>query len=117
MSERPDPEELPVDVPRAPALPEPPPVRYQRPVAKPDPAERFLKGRGIGGQDAAQMGKGFSIGTALVGSIIGGVVVGWLADTYLIQSATPWGLIAGFVLGCVSGFANLIKLANAMNRE
>ncbi|MFM2223363.1 MAG: hypothetical protein RLZZ78_1620, partial [Armatimonadota bacterium] len=26
----------------------------------------------------------------------------------------PAGLIAGFVLGCVSGFANLIKLTNRL---
>ena len=62
------------------------------------------------------MGKAMGIGTALVGSILGGVLLGWLVDKYLIKSATPYGLIGGFILGTISGFANLIKLANELNK-
>ncbi len=104
------------ELPARPRLPEPPQVSYQRPRSIEDPAERYLKRRGIGGEDAGNMGKAMGIGTALVGSIIGGVLVGWLFDKYLIKSATPYGLIVGFLLGTISGFANLIKLANALNK-
>lgn len=103
-------------LPPRPRLPDPPRVSYQRPRSPEDPAERFLRGRGIGGKDAGTMGKAMGIGTALVGSILGGVLLGWLADKYLIKAATPYGLIGGFILGTISGFANLIKLANELNK-
>ena len=115
LSGTPDEPQEPELPPRAP-LPEPPRATYQRPQPLVDPAERFLKSRGIGSTDAGNMGKAMGIGTALVGSIIGGVVVGWLFDRFLIKSATPYGLIVGFLLGTISGFANLIKLANQLNK-
>jgi hypothetical protein len=104
-------------VPTAPELPDPPEVHYQRPVPKADPATQFLTRRGLGGRDAGNMGKAFGIGTGLVGSILGGVFLGWLADRYLIHQATPWGLIGGFLLGVTSGFVNLIKLSNDLNKN
>jgi hypothetical protein len=103
-------------LPPRPRLPDPPKVSYQRPRSLEDPAEHFLRRRGIGGEDAGKMGKAMGIGTALVGSILGGVLLGWLVDTYLIKAATPYGLIGGFILGAISGFANLIKLANELNK-
>ena len=104
------------ELPARPRLPDPPKMGYSRPKPLEDPAERFLKRRGITSQDAGNMGKAMGIGTALVGSIIGGVVVGLLADKFLIKSATPYGLIVGFLLGTISGFANLIRLSNALNK-
>ena len=103
-------------LPDRPRFPDPPRVGYQRPRPVEDPAERFLSRRGIGGKDAGNMGKAMGVGTALVGSIVGGVILGWLADTYLIKAATPYGLIGGFILGTFSGFANLIKLTNDLNK-
>jgi Putative F0F1-ATPase subunit Ca2+/Mg2+ transporter len=97
-------------------VPDPPQASYKRPVPVEDPAERFLSRRGIGGQNPGDMGKAMGIGTALVGSILGGVFLGWLVDTYLIKSATPYGLITGFLLGTISGFANVIRLANELNK-
>jgi Putative F0F1-ATPase subunit Ca2+/Mg2+ transporter len=103
-------------LPARPRLPDPPKLGYQRPRPIEDPAERFLARRGIGSRDAGSMGKAMGVGTALVGSIIGGVVLGLLADKFLIKSVTPYGLIVGFLLGTISGFANLIKLANELNK-
>ena len=98
-------------------LPDPPKANYRRPPRPEDPAQKFLARRGITASDAGSMGKAMGIGTALIGSILGGVFLGWLADTYLIHPKdTPWGLITGFLLGCISGFANLIKLGNALNK-
>ena len=105
------------ELPPTPRLPDPPQPAHRRPRKPEDPAEKFLARRGITAGDAGNMGKAMGIGTALIGSILGGVLVGWLADTYLIHPKdTPWGLIAGFLLGCVSGFTNLIKLGNALNK-
>lgn len=103
--------------PLAPRLPEPPQAGYQRPRRKADPAEAFLARRGLGGADAGNMGKAMAMGTSLVGSILAGALLGWLADTYLIKATTPWGLIVGFLLGTISGFTNLVKLANEINKS
>lgn len=97
-------------------LPEPPRASYQRPKAKTDPTEAFLTRRGLGGNDAGNMGKAMAMGTALVGSILAGALLGWASDTYVIKSTQPWGLIIGFLLGTVSGFMNLIKLASEINK-
>jgi F0F1-type ATP synthase assembly protein I len=102
-------------IPETPRVPDPPKATYQRPTRAEDPAERFLKKRGIGPDDTGNMGQAFGIGTALVGSIIAGTLLGWLLDHYVIHpKETPWGLIGGFFLGCVSGFANLMKLAGRL---
>jgi F0F1-type ATP synthase assembly protein I len=90
-------------------------MKLERPRPASEPAERFLKRRGLGAGDAGGMGRAFGVGTALVGSILAGTLLGWLLDRYLIHPReTPWGLIAGFMLGCVSGFANLVKLAGQL---
>lgn len=97
-------------------LPEPPVASYRRPKAKADPSEAFLARRGLGGSDAGNMGKAMAMGTSLVGSILAGALLGWAVDTYLIKAPTPWGLIVGFLLGTISGFTNLIKLASEINK-
>ena len=102
--------------PSPPDLPDPPKTSYQRPKPIEDPAERFLKSRGIGAEDAGKMGKAMGAGTALMGSLVGGVVLGWIVDRYLIHSATPWGLIVGFAVGTILGFTNLIRLSNELNK-
>ena len=106
------------ELPMAPPLPDPPKPAYSRPRKAVDPAEKFLEKRGLGGENSAGMGHAMGIGTSLVGSILGGAGLGWLADRYLIHPAeTPWGLIAGFCLGCLSGFVNLIYRAEALNEK
>ena len=106
------------ELPARPKLPDPPKPTYARPRASVDPAQKFLEARGIGASDTGAMGKAFGIGTALVSSILAGAFLGWLADRYLIHPRdTPWGLIAGFLLGCVSGFTNLIRIGNELNKN
>lgn len=109
-------EELAPPLPPRPTLPEPPTVGYRRPEPPPDPTEGPFRRRGLGAREVGTMGKAMGIGTTLVSSIIGGVIVGWLLDTYVIKAATPYGLIVGFLLGTFSGFANMIKLANELNK-
>lgn len=63
------------------------------------------------------MGIATTIGFSLVGSIIAGTVLGLLADRYLLHSsATPWGLILGFLAGVLSGFISLIRVTNRLNK-
>lgn len=103
------------ELPEKPQLPDPPEVKFERPKKPEDPAERFLNKRGVGANEAGNMGHAFSVGTALVGSIIAGTLLGWALDKYVIHPReTPWGMIGGFFLGCISGFANMVKLAGRL---
>lgn len=99
-----------------PAVPDPPRLRYERPVVKEAPL-RGLRGVRVNAADAREMGQGWSIASALVSSLIAGVLLGLAADRWWIKSSTPWGLIVGFVLGSISGFANLFQQAARMERE
>lgn len=52
------------------------------------------------------------MGTDLLAALIVGGGLGWLADTYLLDS-TPWGMVIGLVLGVVAGIRNAYRAANA----
>ena len=56
----------------------------------------------------------FRSASALTSSLIAGVLVGLALDKWVTAKWAPAGLIAGFLLGCISGFANLIKLTNRL---
>jgi F0F1-type ATP synthase assembly protein I len=102
------------------SLPDIPDVRFERPATKtanpPKPGEgragSFVSDRSLRG-----MGQASTIGITLVASIAIGTGFGYLLDRYVIKSATPWGLIIGFLLGVVSGFINLVRVANSLNQD
>ncbi|WP_235079907.1 AtpZ/AtpI family protein [Asticcacaulis sp. AC402] len=48
----------------------------------------------------------------LMGGIGGGLGLGWLVDTYLLGS-TPWGMIAGAILGMVVAVYLIVKRGQA----
>ncbi len=98
------------ELPPRPLLPDPPKIQYQRPVPKDSPL-RGPRGISLSGSEARGIGAGWNIATALVSSLIAGTLLGMAADKYVIRSETPWGLIVGFLLGCVSGFANVFSIA------
>lgn len=100
-------------LPPRPVLPDPPKIQYRRPTAKDSPL-RGPRGISLSVADARGMGAGWGIATALVSSLIAGTLLGMAADKYLIRSTTPWGLIVGFLLGCVSGFANVFSIAGRL---
>lgn len=105
-------------------LPEPPKAVYNRPNLRrdTDPLPEGSKGvvaslAGRGG-NVRNMGVAGTIGISLAVSIGVGAGLGWLIDKYLLGSpVTPWGLIFGFLLGVFSGFANLIRITNQLNRD
>jgi hypothetical protein len=110
-------------------LPEPPKVTFQRPETraargeKPDPAtdgDSVNLGRGgrIGGGEMRNAGMAATIGWSLAISIFVGAGLGYLVDRFLLGNPqTPWGLIIGFLVGTVSGFVNMVRLANQLNRD
>lgn len=105
-------------------LPPVPEARFERPQTKtanpPTPGEggKFRAGGSfVGNGDLRGMGQASTIGISLAASIFIGAGFGWLLDHFVIKSATPWGLIGGFLLGVLSGFINLVRVANRLNRD
>ncbi|MBW8882495.1 MAG: AtpZ/AtpI family protein [Asticcacaulis sp.] len=52
--------------------------------------------------------QGLQVLGELVGGILGGLGLGWLVDHYLLGS-TPWGMIAGALLGMVASVYLVVK--------
>jgi len=123
-------------------LPEPPVLHFERPRARGSDApaagtgERAERsGSSSGGaeepkglltqaarrsQNIAGLGVASTIGISLVVSIAVGTGFGWLIDKYLLHTRPeqlPVGLILGFLLGVVSGFINLVRVANRLNQD
>jgi F0F1-type ATP synthase assembly protein I len=94
-------------------FPEPPKVVLDRPIV-PEMKIRGARGMQVSVSEARSMGDGWNIASALTSSLIAGVLVGLALDKWVTAKWAPAGLIVGFVLGCVSGFANLIKLTNRL---
>ncbi len=94
-------------------LPDPPNVVLERPVV-PEMKIRGARGMQISVSEARSMGDGWNIASALTSSLIAGVLVGLALDKWVTAKWAPAGLITGFVLGCISGFSNLIKLTNRL---
>jgi F0F1-type ATP synthase assembly protein I len=104
-------------VPQGRALPEVPQVEFSRPrLPQPDP-EAPISGLGPLKADLRGMGEASTIGMTLVFSIAIGAGLGYLVDRFVFggRSATPWGLIVGFLMGTASGFINLVRVANRLN--
>ena len=51
---------------------------------------------------------GFQIAVLIVGGILGGIALGYLADKYL--GIFPWGIIVGIILGVFVGGAGVYKI-------
>jgi ATP synthase protein I len=76
---------------------------------------RVLAFRGFGmspPQDPfyAGLGQAVRMGTELLAALIVGGGLGWVVDTYLLET-TPWGLISGLVFGVVAGIRNAYRSA------
>ncbi|RMH33627.1 MAG: hypothetical protein D6690_11810 [Nitrospirae bacterium] len=56
----------------------------------------------------AGLGQALRIGTDLLAALIVGGVLGWLTDTYVLESS-PWALIVGLVLGLAAGIRNAYR--------
>lgn len=61
-----------------------------------------------------QYGRYSHLALALPAAIVAGLVLGAALDHWL---KTTWMTLAGLLLGCVAGFAELIRALLKMNRE
>lgn len=106
------------------SLPEPPKGSYERPQTRrdtdplPEGTKSVLANVGGGSRNMRSMGMAGTIGISLAVSIVVGTGLGYVVDKFLLHSTgTPWGLIVGFLLGTTSGFINLVRVANDLNRD
>jgi len=53
---------------------------------------------------------GFQIAILIVGGILGGIGLGYLADKYL--GIFPWGIIVGIILGVFVGGVGVYRIVN-----
>ena len=58
----------------------------------------------------AGLGQAVRIGTELLAALIVGGGLGWVIDTYLLDS-NPWGMVLGLVLGAAAGIRNAYRSA------
>lgn len=58
----------------------------------------------------AGLGQAVRIGTELLAALIVGGGLGWVTDTYLLDS-TPWGLVTGMGLGAAAGVRSAYRSA------
>jgi ATP synthase protein I len=59
--------------------------------------------------DASAMARGLRLSSELVGGVVVGAVIGWLAD--LVPHVRPWGFIVFVLLGFAAGMLNLLRAA------
>lgn len=66
------------------------------------------------GQAAPNADRGYSQGNrviaAMIGSLAGSALIGWLADR--VFGTSPWGLIAMLFLGIAVAFRQIIRIAS-----
>jgi len=58
----------------------------------------------------AGLGQAMRVGTDLLAALIVGGFLGWLIDSYVLDS-TPWGVSVGLVLGLIAGVRNAYRAA------
>jgi ATP synthase protein I len=58
----------------------------------------------------AGLGQAVRIGTELLAALIVGGGLGWVIDTYLLESGS-WGLVFGLFLGAAAGIRNAYRAA------
>jgi ATP synthase protein I len=58
----------------------------------------------------AELGQAMRVGTDLLAALIVGGLLGWLIDSYVLDS-TPWGMVIGLVLGLIAGIRNAYRAA------
>jgi ATP synthase protein I len=58
----------------------------------------------------AGLGQAVRIGTELLAALIVGGALGWVVDTYLLDS-NPWGMVMGLALGAAAGVRSAYRSA------
>ena len=63
------------------------------------------------GKVTGDMARAFSMGTGLVASVVGMVVLGWALERWVFPKATPWLMLGGCFVGLVAGMWSFFREA------
>jgi ATP synthase protein I len=66
-------------------------------------------------QQASGWSQGLRYGSEFLGGVITGTVLGFFVDW--LSGWSPWGLMAGVILGFAAGTLNMVRAVNEMNRK
>ena len=55
-----------------------------------------------------KLGLALSVGTVISASVVGGVLLGYLLDRWLMTA--PWLTVAGVILGTAGAFVNVYRI-------
>ncbi len=104
------------------ALPDPPQRTFTKPTIRQfEPmadSGRFGRGSGMNARDMRGVGLASTVGIQFVSMILAGAGLGWVADQYLLHSkGTPWGIVAGVLLGSVGAFSAVFRLTRQLNDD
>lgn len=66
-------------------------------------------------ETARRLGLAWSIGLVFVVSVAFLMILGWGAD--LLFGSSPWGMVAGIVVGALIGFYQLFKISSQIFRD
>lgn len=66
-------------------------------------------------ENARRSGLAWSMGIAFFSAVVFMLLIGWGAD--LLFGTSPWGIVAGIVLGSIIGFFQLFRLSSQIFRK
>ncbi|HEX2639872.1 MAG TPA: AtpZ/AtpI family protein [Pyrinomonadaceae bacterium] len=61
-------------------------------------------------ETARKSGLAWSAGIAFFASVVFMLIIGWIAD--LVLGSSPWGIVAGIVLGSLIGFVQFFRITS-----
>ena len=67
------------------------------------------------GETARRSGLAWSAGIAFFASVVFMLILGWGAD--LLFGSSPWGIVAGIVLGSLIGFVQFFRLTSQIFKK
>lgn len=73
---------------------------YYKPDAHPESEAESIRKSGLA----------YGAVTALVGSILVCMGIGWAADKYF--NSSPWGIVVGIILGAILGFYQFVRISS-----
>lgn len=96
-----------------------PSANAEKPVSEPSTESVTLSSAAdykppTAGQAVRMTGLAWSAGISLFGSIIFMLIIGWFAD--LLLGTSPWGKVAGIVLGSIIGFIQFFRINSEILR-
>jgi hypothetical protein len=66
-------------------------------------------------ESVRRSGLAWSAGVVFFGSVVFTLILGWIAD--LLLGTSPWGIVAGIILGSAIAFVNFFRITGQIFRQ